>query len=183
VLSEASIASELQLTKTETANNESMSFIKNILLSKSRFDNHQHQRFWCICYIIPDILAIEACSTIQNLLDKRSRFAPSTHSMMCLCPIEWLLAPITPTDLTPRWRTTGVIPHEPFGDVAIPVREMRVLYGLKNDHYKGFARHQLPHAHEFFVPMETLTEENSEENPALRALIARTSVSNNFFSP
>ena len=130
-----------------------------------------------------DILAIEACSTIQNLLDKRSRFAPSTHSMMCLCPIEWLLAPIGPTDPMPRWRTTGVILHEPYTDAVIPVREMRVLYGLKNDHYKGFAKHQLPHAHEFFVPMETLTEENCEDNPALRALIARTSMSANFFSP
>lgn len=129
-----------------------------------------------------DILAIEACSTLQNLLDKRSRFAPSTHSMMCLCPIEWLLSPITASDPTPRWKTTGVILHEPVHDLVIPVREMRVLYGLKNDHYRGFARHQLPHAHEFFVPMEALTEENSEENPALQALIARTSVSSNFFN-
>jgi hypothetical protein len=31
--------------------------------------------------------------------------------------------------------------------------------------------------------MEALTEENSEDNPALQALIARTSVSANFFSP
>ena len=130
-----------------------------------------------------DILAIEACSTIQNLLDKRSRFAPSTHSLMCVCPTEWLLAPISETDPTPRWKTTGVILHEPFMDVIIPVREMRVLYGLKKDHYKGFARHQLPHAHEFFVPMETLTEEKSGENPALRELIGRASVSSNFFTP
>jgi hypothetical protein len=130
-----------------------------------------------------DILAIEACSTIQNLLDKRSRFAPSTHSMMCVCPTEWLLAPITLADRTPRWRTTGVIAFEPFTDVVVPVREMRVLYGLKSDHYKGFARYQLPHAHEFFVPMETLTEENSEDNPALRQLIARTSMSANFLCP
>ncbi|HYZ20624.1 MAG TPA: hypothetical protein VE690_00575 [Rhodopila sp.] len=130
-----------------------------------------------------DILAIEACSTLQNLLDKRSRFAPSTHSTMCLCPLEWLLAPVTPTDPTPRWKTTGVIAHEPFSDFVLPVREMRVLYGLKSAHYRGFARYQLPHAHEFFVPMETLTEERSEENPALRELIARTSVSANFFNP
>ncbi len=73
--------------------------------------------------------------------------------------------------------------HEPYADIAVPVREMRVLYGLKSGHYKGFVRHQLPHAHEFFVPMETLTEENSEDNPALRALIARTSVSANFLAP
>jgi hypothetical protein len=137
----------------------------------------------CCAEPFVDILAIEACSKIQNLLDKRSRFAPSTHSLMCVCPAEWLLAPITATDPTPRWKTTGVIRQEPFLDVVIPVREMRVLYGLKKDHYKGFARHQLPHAHEFFVPMETLTEENSEANPALRDLIARTSVSANFFSP
>lgn len=130
-----------------------------------------------------DILAIEACSTIQNLLDKRSRFAPSTHSTMCFLPLEWLLAPVTPTDSTPRWRTTGVILHEPFSDVVVPVREMRVLYGLKDEHYRGFARYQLPHAHEFFVPMRTLTEEKSEENPALRELIARTSVSSNFLAP
>jgi hypothetical protein len=31
--------------------------------------------------------------------------------------------------------------------------------------------------------METLTEENSEDNPALRELIARASISANFFSP
>ncbi len=130
-----------------------------------------------------DILAIEACSTLQNLLDKRSRFAPSTHSMMCLLPVEWLLTPIAPNDPTPRWKTTGVVLHEPFQDIVVPVREMRVLYGLKNDHYKGFARHQLPHAHEFFVPMETLMEENSEQNPALRELLARTSISSNFFNP
>lgn len=127
-----------------------------------------------------DILAIEACSTLQNLLDKRSRFAPSTHSLMCLCPLDWLLAPITPHDPTPRWRTAGVILHEPFSDFVLPVREMRVLYGLKGEHYRGFARYQLPHAHEFFVPMETLTAEKSEENPALRDLLARTSVSANF---
>ena len=103
--------------------------------------------------------------------------------MMCLCPIAWLLAPISETDPTPRWRTTGVMPREPYSDAVIPVREMRVLYGLKNDHYKGFAKHQIPHAHEFFVPMETLAEENSEDNPALRELIARSSMSANFFSP
>lgn len=66
--------------------------------------------------------------------------------------------------------------------ISIPVREMRVLYGLKDQHYKGFVRHQMPHAHEFFVPMKTLTEENSEQNPALRALLERASISANFLT-
>ncbi len=129
-----------------------------------------------------DILAIEACGTLQNLLDKRSRFAPSTHSLLAVCPVEWLLAPITPDDPTPRWKAARVFAREPTMAVCIPVREMRVLYGLKSHHYEGFARNQLPHAHEFFVPMDTLTAENSESNPALRALLERTSISANFLT-
>jgi hypothetical protein len=130
-----------------------------------------------------DIFAIEACSTLQNLLDKRSRFAPSTHSLMAVCPVEWLLAPITPDDPTPRWKATRVFMVEPTTPQSIPVREMRVLYGLKNHHYDGFAEHQLPHAHEFFVPMETLMQEDSDKNPALRAFLERASISANFFHP
>jgi hypothetical protein len=130
-----------------------------------------------------DIFAIEACSTLQNLLDKRSRFAPSTHSLMAVCPVEWLLAPIAPDDPTPRWQATRVFRTQPTAPMSIPVREMRVLYGLKNHHYDGFAEHQLPHAHEFFVPMETLMQEDSDKNPALRALLERASISANFFQP
>jgi len=43
-----------------------------------------------------DIFAIEACGTLQNLLDKRSRFAPSTHSLLAVCPVQWLLSPVMP---------------------------------------------------------------------------------------
>ncbi len=129
-----------------------------------------------------DILAIEACSTLQNLLDKRSRFAPSTHSLLAVCPVEWLLAPVAPDDPTPRWKAARVFAREPTMPISIPVRDMRVLYGLKEQHYKGFVRHQMPHAHEFFVPMCTLTEENSEENPALRALLERASITANFLT-
>jgi hypothetical protein len=129
-----------------------------------------------------DIFAIEACSTLQNLLDKRSRFAPSTHSLLAVCPLAWLLAPVAVGEPTARWRATGIFRHEPSVPAAIPVREMRVLYGLKDHHYAGFARHQLPHAHEFFVPMKTLMEAKSEDNPKLQALLARASVSANFYN-
>jgi hypothetical protein len=127
-----------------------------------------------------DIFAIEACSTTQNLLDKRSRFAPSTHSMLAFCPMPWLLSPVTETDSTPRWRVTGIFREQPTRPATLPVREMRVLYGLKTRHYDGFVRTQLAHAHEFFMPLETLTEENSEQNPALRALVKRASITANF---
>ena len=127
-----------------------------------------------------DVFAVEACGSLQNLLDKRSRFAPSTHSLLAVCPVPWLLAPVMAGDPTPRWKATGVLFHEPVLPFLLPVRTMHVLYGLKRDHYAGFLRHQLPHAHEYFAPMETLTAKDSDKDPALRALLARASVSANF---
>ena len=127
-----------------------------------------------------DIFAIEACSTLSNFLDKRSRFSASTHSILAVCPLKWLLAPVSLEDPTPRWKVTRLFAVQPSLDTAIPVREVRVLFGLKKQIYNGFARHQMPHAHEFYVPMETLTEENCQNNPALRALVDRASVSSNF---
>jgi hypothetical protein len=129
-----------------------------------------------------DIFAIEACGSLQNLLDKRSRFAPSTHSLLAVCPVPWLLAPITPDDPTPRWRATGVIRHEPILPFTVPVRDIRVMYGLKRHHYSGFARHQVPHAHEYFVPMDALIKQDGDKDPALQLLLARASVEANFLS-
>ncbi len=129
-----------------------------------------------------DIFAIEACGTLQNLLDKRSRFAPSTHSLLAVCPVPWLLAPVMPGDPTPRWRVTGVLRYEPALPFVLPVRDMRVMYGLKRNDYSGFARHQIPHAHEYFVPMDSLTAENGDQDPALRSLLAHATAEANFLT-
>ena len=130
-----------------------------------------------------DIFAIEACSSLQNLLDKRSRFSPSLHSLLAVCPVQWLLSPVMAGDPTPRWKATGVLLREPELPFTLPVRDLHVLYGLKRHHYAGFARHQLPHAHEYFVPMESLTAEDGDKDPNLQALLARASASANFLSP
>ena len=130
-----------------------------------------------------DIFAVEACATITNLLDKRSRFAASTHSLMAVCPIEWLLAPVSKQDPTPRWKVTSLFSRQPALPLSLPVRDIRVLYGLTSTHYDGFVRHQMPHAHEFYMPMETLTKEDSEHDPAVVAFLERASVSANIFMP
>ena len=127
-----------------------------------------------------DIFAVEACGSLQNLLDKRSRFAPSTHSLLAVCPVPWLLAEVAEDDPTPRWRATGVIRHEPVLPLTLPVRDMRVIFALKQPHYEGFARHQLPHPHEYFVPMEKLTAKGAAASPAMKALLARACASANF---
>jgi hypothetical protein len=128
-----------------------------------------------------DVFAIEACASVSNLLDKRSRFAPSVQSLMAVCPPSWLLTPATPGDTIPRWRQTGVIASEPTAAVVLAVRDLRVMYGLRARHFDGFLEHQLPHPHEFFVPMEALMAKDGDQDPALQALVARTSTRANFF--
>ncbi|MBE9605864.1 hypothetical protein IAI18_13420 [Acetobacteraceae bacterium H6797] len=127
-----------------------------------------------------DILCIEACSSLANLLDKRSRFAPTTSSLLAVCPVAWLLAPGQPDDPTPRWKLIQLLKAEPTVPLTLPVRDIRVIYGLKNRHYMGFASSQMPQAHEYFCPMDALTAERSHENPAMQALIARASAASNF---
>jgi hypothetical protein len=129
-----------------------------------------------------DIFAVEACISVSNLHDKRARFAPSTHSMLAVCPVPWLLAPVMKGDPTPRWKATRLLRHEPVLPFVLPVRDMRVLYALHSRDYPLFVRNQLPHAHEFFAPMDTLMERESDKNPALRALLAHATAAANFLA-
>ena len=127
-----------------------------------------------------DILCIEACSSLQNLLDKRSRFSPTTSSLMAYCPLDWLLGPAQPLNPTPRWRLIRILKAEPGQPLTLPVRDIRVVFGLKNRHYEGFARSQVAQAHEFYCPMEALIAEDGHEDPDMRALISRASATANF---
>lgn len=129
-----------------------------------------------------DVFVIEVCGTFTNLLDKRSRFAPSMHSMLAVCPISWLLADFATTDATPRWKRTRILKKEPTQHLTLPVRDIRVLYGLRPRDYQGFANSQVPHAHEFFVPVNVLLGQEGWLQPEMRAFIARTSPQANFWA-
>jgi len=127
-----------------------------------------------------DIFAVEACGSLPNLLDKRSRFAPTIHSMLAVCPVPWLLAPFMEGDRTPRWQATGVLRHEPSQPLVLPVRDIRVMYALKDRHYDGFLQHHLPHAHEYYVPMGILTAEDGDQHPGLKAMLAHATAASQF---
>jgi hypothetical protein len=129
-----------------------------------------------------DIFAIEACSTFANMLDKRARFAPSTNSLLAVCPVAWLLGPATASDPTPRWRCTGVLRAEPVQPLVLPVRDIRVLYALKPRHYSGMLNSHVPLPHEYFVPMDKLVAKDAPDDPQLQALVARTSARAHFLN-
>ena len=118
---------------------------------------------------------------MQNLLDKRSRFAPSTQSLLAVCPVQWLLSPALADDPTPRWKSTGLLRAEPTHPFVLPVRDLKVMYGLKTRHYQ-VATGTLPHPHEYFVPMDALTAVDGDKNPALQAMVARACTAGNFLT-
>jgi len=128
-----------------------------------------------------DVFAIEACGTFANLLDKRSRFAPSMHSMLAVCPVRWLLGETSPYNKAQRWQTTGLLKTAPSEKLTLPVRDIRVMYALRPRHYEGFLANQVPHAHEFFAPVTALIGPEGWQHPTLRAFIARTSPRANFW--
>jgi hypothetical protein len=129
-----------------------------------------------------DLFVIEVCGSFSNLLDKRSRFAPSMHSMLAVCPLPWLLGAYTLNDDTPRWRCTRLLKRAPEIPLTVPVRDIRVMYALRPRKYEGFVSSQIPHAHEFFAPVGVLMSPQGWQNPSLRAFIARTSPRANFWA-
>ncbi len=74
-----------------------------------------------------------------------------------------------------------MVKTEPTLPLVMPVRDIRVMYALKQRHYNGFAECQLPQPHEYFVPMEELVAENAHQNPAMRELVSRASARSNFY--
>jgi hypothetical protein len=126
-----------------------------------------------------DIFAIEACSSLPNLLDKRSRFAPSTQSLLAVCPMPWLLAPVSDSDPTQRWVATGLLRAMPVQPLVLPVRDVKVLYALKPRHYQCAAS-IMPHPYEYFMPMDRLTAADGDKDPALQALVRRACIAGNF---
>lgn len=129
-----------------------------------------------------DIFAIEACCSLSNLQDKRSRFAPSTQSLLAVCPLSWLLAPVSAEDATPRWQATRIMRREPDADLCLPVRDIRVMYALRDRHFQDMLRHAAPGPHEFFVPMDRLIAADSHQDPDMRSVISYASASRHFMA-
>jgi len=127
-----------------------------------------------------DVLCVEACSSFQNLLDKRSRFAPSVSSLLAVCPQAWLLAPPERGGPLPRWKMLRLFAAEPTGPLLLPVRDLRVVFGLARQNYEAFAASHVAHPHEFFCPMDALVAEDGHASPAMRDLIFRASAAANF---
>ena len=126
-----------------------------------------------------DVVAVEVCGTIQNLNDKRSRYIPASHSVVLRCSLAWLTACIRLQHggEHPRWRAVGTFDTVPVEDLSIPVRHLRVLYGLPSSLYHKWCREHTPTGSEFFCPHSSLATYNSQ---AMQKFLARMSSASHF---
>lgn len=77
---------------------------------------------------------VEVCRTMQNLNDKRSRFASAHAALLVEVPAAWLQrsVPVQGGATPSRYGLAGfAVP--PTDDLYLPVRSVRVLYALPND--------------------------------------------------
>lgn len=113
-----------------------------------------------------DLVAIEVCGTVQNLNDKRSRYIPSSHSLILRCSSNWLREEIPARGreaYKQRWILCKTIKEEPAEDYRIPIRHMRVLYALPNHIYATWCPGHVPTGYEYFCPHSALDSYNSQK--------------------
>lgn len=106
-----------------------------------------------------DVVAIEVCGSIQNLNDKRSRYMPSTHSLVLRVGVGWA------EEVVPGGRGRANRPRRDLAETLgafegpsadVPIRVLRVLYALKNIDYKGWVPQHVPTGYEYFMPHSAL---------------------------
>ena len=127
-----------------------------------------------------DIVAIEVCGTAQNLNDKRSRYIPSSHSLVLRCGPRWFAEQISVQGgvRRERWQAAGTLFERPTIDVSIPVRHLRVLYALPNKLYGVWCPDHTPTGYEFFCPHSSLGSYNSQK---MQQFLRRMSIASQFY--
>jgi hypothetical protein len=110
-----------------------------------------------------DVVAVEVCGTVQNLNDKRSRYIPASHSLVLSCSLAWIEQEIAVQKggKRSRWKAAGTFARKPTADLSLPVRHLRVLYGIPNAIYHKWCRDHTPTGYEFFCPHSSLQTYNS----------------------
>lgn len=126
-----------------------------------------------------DVLAVEVCGTIQNLNDKRSRYIPASHSLMLTCTVGWLAeeVPVQNGGQRARWQASAAFAIKPSEPLCVPVRHLRVLYGLPNSLYHKWCREHSPTGYEFFCTHSSLATYNS---PPMQRFLRQMSSASQF---
>lgn len=114
-----------------------------------------------------DCIVVESCGSVQNLNDKRSRYAARTTSLTIELSRRWLDHEVPVQAGARRQRRELLRGRLPLEDViSLPVRHLRVLYALADEQgdspYKRMRRSGVLDAHEFLCRQEVLGQYNAQ---------------------
>jgi hypothetical protein len=106
-----------------------------------------------------DAIAIEVCSSIQNLHDKRSRYMPMVSALVLRIKKTWLNESVSVKRGAKKRRQIvgGVRAWKNHDEVSIPIRYLGVLYCLPNNLYEDWSATQIPAGHEYFCRSTSLS--------------------------
>jgi len=103
-----------------------------------------------------DCVAVEVCGTMQNLWDKRWRFASRTSSSVLDVPKKWLKETVKTVGFAGPIRSRAdLLGVEPV-PVEVPVRYLRVLYTLPAARFPNAASELLLEGHEYLASQASL---------------------------
>jgi hypothetical protein len=125
-----------------------------------------------------DAFCVEVCNSIQNLNDKRSRYMPSSHSLLAAIPLQWLdeVIAVQRGGMRARWEASRCFQVRPPA-LLLPVRHLRVLYALPPNHYTNWKANHTPTGYEYFCRQNSLNTFNS---PPTRRFLRQMSIASHF---
>jgi hypothetical protein len=130
-----------------------------------------------------DVVVIEVCGTTTNLNDKRSRYMPSTSSLLLEVSAGWAKSGSAgrgrggPTRA--HWRTAG-FDEDDLSTMPrlVPVRHLRALYALPDEQYKKWTPNHAATGYEYFVPHSSLGTFNSQP---MQRFLRQMSISSQYY--
>lgn len=127
-----------------------------------------------------DAVAFEVCGSIQNLNDKRSRYIPSSHSLVISLDKAWLNESISVQSggSKPRYVAFETFGNLPRNDIRVPIRHLRVMYALPDANYHAWCRNHTPTGYEYFCPHTSLKSYNSQK---MQSFLSQMSISSQFY--
>jgi hypothetical protein len=124
-----------------------------------------------------DAMVVEICTSVQNLADKRSRYAPQLHALTVRMPQEWLLETFATSKNRARW--TAFLDEKPVQDLHLPIRHLRSLLFLDDGTYQTVRAALTPAAHEFFARHSSL---NSYTAQPMQRLLRRMNADEHWYT-
>lgn len=116
-------------------------------------------------YSFCDLLVIEDSSTKQNLNDKRSRYIPSSHSLVLTVNKTWLDKNISKAGgwSEYRWRALWLKKTIEGEKIDLPIRYMRVIYSLWGELYEKVKENIVPTWYESYVKRVSMKSFTSQK--------------------